>query len=77
MWLICDKPIVSSWEKRSTQQKPPPNPKSLGIFSHAHAGIQIQAVAERKRAISGGILDCLAIWACPQGEPLSCNPLLL
>ena len=33
------KPVVSGGRKRSTQQKPPPYPKSLAIISHALTGI--------------------------------------
>ena len=45
MWLNRDWQVVCGEGDRSTQRKPPPNPKSLATFSHAHARIRTQAVA--------------------------------
>ena len=39
LWLLRDKPVVSSGGNQSTRRKPPPNPKSLATFSHAQAGV--------------------------------------
>ena len=39
-----DSLVVTGGGNRSTQQKPPPNPKSLATFSHALAGLRTQAL---------------------------------
>ena len=44
----------------STQRKPPPNTKSLAIFSHTPEGIRMQT-GERQLAVGGNALDHTAI----------------
>ena len=68
-WPFCDYPVINGWGNPSTPCKPPPNPKSLVIYSHAsvqtppwEAGVVIYCMRYKSFSgeVSGGIPGALS-----------------